>query len=547
MKRDKYIELQEIIRKNQVTYLIEQQYNVQIILKILMNFSLYGGEEKFETLKRFFHSMKGTAATFQLQDLAELGDKYEKFMDYFGIDEMQKPDKLGVLLQALGQISDYIQKSIIEKPIRENKQFIKEYKTMTYTGKLLIVDDDVALLDLMEKLFRNEGYHVFISSNPDEVISLVKEETFDLIIMDIMMPNKTGFDLYQQMKQENIDIPTIFLTGTENKESRIKALREGIDHYIIKPFEPEELFASVEGILKKKNQQQMQVIKDDLTGAYVRRYFNEKFNKEKERYIRNGKSLAIAFLDIDHFKFINDTYGHTFGDVILKGFVYSLEKNLREYDMVFRYGGDEFLILFPATDGEEAYDITERIRSIIESQPYIPEGGNEEIFISFSAGIAMLQHENMTIKELLDKADQALYHSKEMGRGKTTYNFNKRKRKKKLLIVDDVPIMGNLIKTRFLSLGYEVDYAKDGVEALKKIDVFQPNIVFLDLMLPKLNGFEVLKQLQEKKNLHKMKIIVISSKNQEEDMLKCLRLGANDYITKPFSLEMLEERAKRLL
>lgn len=123
-------------------------------------------------------------------------------------------------------------------------------------------------------------------------------------------------------------------------------------------------------------------------------------------------------------------------------------------------------------------------------------------------------------------------------------SYNARKR---ILIVDDVILISNLIKTRISNLDYEIEVAKDGEEALEKIALFKPNLILLDIMLSKLSGVEVLKRIKEDKSNQYIKIIILSAKTKDKDILECIRLGADDFMTKPFSLEVLEEKIKALL
>ena len=124
------------------------------------------------------------------------------------------------------------------------------------------------------------------------------------------------------------------------------------------------------------------------------------------------------------------------------------------------------------------------------------------------------------------------------------HSYNARKR---ILIVDDVILISNLIKTRISNLDYEIEVAKDGEEALEKIALFKPNLILLDIMLPKLSGVEVLKRIKEDKSNQYIKIIILSAKSKDKDIIECIRLGADDFMTKPFSLEVLEEKIKALL
>ena len=132
-----------------------------------------------------------------------------------------------------------------------------------------------------------------------------------------------------------------------------------------------------------------------------------------------------------------------------------------------------------------------------------------------------------------------------ISRGSNKNNTNNSRRK--ILIVDDVVLIANLIKTRLANLDYEIEFAKDGDEALEKIASFKPDLVLLDIMLPKVSGIDVLKQIKADESLEYVKIIMLSAKSKDKDILECIRLGADDFMTKPFSLEVLEEKIKALL
>ena len=132
-----------------------------------------------------------------------------------------------------------------------------------------------------------------------------------------------------------------------------------------------------------------------------------------------------------------------------------------------------------------------------------------------------------------------------ISRGSNKNNTNNSRRK--ILIVDDVVLIANLIKTRLANLDYEIEFAKDGDEALEKIGSFKPDLVLLDIMLPKVSGIDVLKQIKADESLEYVKIIMLSAKSKDKDIIECIRLGADDFMTKPFSLEVLEEKIKALL
>ena len=439
------------------------------------------------------------------------------------------------------------------KPLNNNdweqSTWVQEYTNMTYTGNILIVDDDLLLLAILESIFRKEGYRVFVSSKPSEVMEIIEEQNIDVVLLDLIMPEKNGFEVFSEIKSIKPEICVIFLTANTKFEDKVKAIKAGVDGYITKPFQEEEVIANVESLLKKANIQRTNIFHDSLTGAYTRKYFKQRFNEERLKNIKDNTPLSVAFLDIDYFKKINDTYGHVFGDYILQAFAQKLKKYIRDTDELYRFGGDEFLILFTNTTQQDSYSVLERIRTHIEGHLFSLDDINEKVSLSFSAGISMLDNPNEDMEKLLDKADKALYLSKETGRGKTTVRekINEPIAKKKILIADEINIIGNLIKSRLIALGYSVTFAKNQNELTEKLDELSPDLVLLDILLPQFNVAETLKKILNKDNNLNSKIILVSSKQKDSQLSKYFKLGVHDYIQKPFSLQEIEQRIRRQL
>ena len=168
-----------------------------------------------------------------------------------------------------------------------------------------------------------------------------------------MMPEMDGFEVFRCVRSEFPEIPVIFLTAKTLKEDRLKALKSGVDDYVMKPFETDELLARVESAIMKMARSKKYVITDMLTGVYTIKFFNDDFKEFRARFSRKNEVFSVAFIDLDRFKEINDTYGHIVGDKVLKDFVKYLKDCFRITDHIFRFGGDEFLVLLPDTEDED--------------------------------------------------------------------------------------------------------------------------------------------------------------------------------------------------
>ena len=250
----------------------------------------------------------------------------------------------------------------------------------------------------------------------------------DLIIVDIIMPDIDGYEFCKWVRSQprlNM-IPVIFVTALTSLEDKLTGLRVGGDDYITKPFEMKELLARIQVIIQRMESFHELSMRDELTNAFNRRYFNERLDEEVYRSGRTGRPFTIVMLDIDFFKQINDSYGHSVGDFALIQFVRFLKKHLRRSDLVARLGGEEFVLLLPDTSSGKAYLLVERLRKLLAGTTvhYNEKGVSADINFTVSAGLASCPEHGENAKMLLNLADKALYMVKSSGRNATKIAFN---------------------------------------------------------------------------------------------------------------------------
>jgi len=546
--------------KNKESYL-KNQYRIFLkILDLLLNYTLFKSSNYLDEIENNIVILDKAVSEYNLTDISNLFSECTEILKALRSPSADEKALIYYAFLCLSKIKNKFNElesisntSNIAPPINSNweqSNWVQEYTNMTYTGNILIVDDDLLLLAILEMIFRKEGYRVFVSSKPTEVVEIIKEHNIDVVLLDLIMPEKNGFEVFSEIKNVKPETFVIFLTANTKFEDKVRALKAGVDGYITKPFQEEEVIANVESLLKRANIQRTNIMRDSLTGAYTRKYFKQRFNEERLKYTTYGTPLSIAFLDIDHFKKINDTYGHVFGDYLLTSFTNELKKYIRDSDELFRFGGDEFLILFTNTHQDDAFMVLERIRHHIENSSFAFEDIGVKVSVSFSAGISMLHNENEDMEKLLEKADKALYVSKDTGRRRTTIKNqldDQNKTKKKILIADEINIIGNLIKSRLTALGYSVSFAKNQRELIAKIDELSPDLIILDIILPQYNASEILRKIQNKDSDTKPKVILVSSKHKDEQLSRFFRMGVQGYIKKPFSLQELEQRVRKQL
>lgn len=287
---------------------------------------------------------------------------------------------------------------------------------------LLVVDDDAASAQMVRVALSNFGYRVVVCTAPSQVPALLEREEPELVILDVFMPTLDGFELCQRIRsmgRQNY-IPILFLSATDAIEDRVKGLQVGGDDFLKKPFEQNELAARVHSHLKRVATMREMSLRDALTRAYNRRYFDERLRHEVHRSERNGAHLSLAMLDIDFFKSINDHYGHPAGDAVLVQTVQILGMEFRSTDVLSRYGGEEFALILLDTGLEAAHRTVARACSRVAITPMtlsMPDKQPLTLKLTLSGGVASFKpgegHER-----LLDRADKALYAAKSAGRNR---------------------------------------------------------------------------------------------------------------------------------
>jgi len=290
--------------------------------------------------------------------------------------------------------------------------------------KILVIDDSESLLFLLKNVLVPH-FDVVTTDRAKKALNILND-TFDTIIIDLMMPEMSGIDFIKKIKN-NKDyqfIPVIVLTAKHNTEDDIANLFDlGVNDYISKPFFSAELIARVkthsrikiltDGLVQANRKLLFSATHDDLTKVYNRSAIFDFLENEILRQKRNKSKLSLMMFDIDYFKDINDKYGHLVGDHILLEVVNIVKQLVREIDLIGRYGGDEFLIIFPETSLTKAKQIADRIINRFKNNKIAYN--NNLINVGVSIGLT-LYDSNETVDNFIERVDRALYEAKESGR-----------------------------------------------------------------------------------------------------------------------------------
>lgn len=281
-------------------------------------------------------------------------------------------------------------------------------------SKILIVDDNPANIDILLELLSTFDVRAVLDGI--SALEAVQEELPDLLLLDITMPGMDGFEVCRRLKEDpkTKDIPVIFLSASSDSDSIIKGFEVGGVDYITKPYLTREIVARVQTHLKLR--MSMRILDrlanvDELSGISNRRRFFVHASRLFEQAKSSGTALFLFIIDIDNFKTVNDTYGHSVGDSVVKEFVNNVKKSIPSYNCFARLGGDEFVLILTSISLDQARNQMEKLRSKIEQIEMVQ---NQDMRFTISIGMSKLEPSDRDLDELLARADMNLYEAKKM-------------------------------------------------------------------------------------------------------------------------------------
>jgi len=295
---------------------------------------------------------------------------------------------------------------------------------------VLVVDDSASIRGQIRGVLQQvEGFDDFIEAADGlQAFKLMLERHPDLVVCDLLMPVFDGskFLALRGTRPELAGIPVIMLTAEGDAERKVEVLDQGASDYVTKPFHDRELLARVkvhyrlkvlQDELREANKRlEALADTDGLTGLYNRRYFDALLGRELQRTERYKTPLGLVLLDIDHFKRVNDTFGHTMGDEVLRNVSRIVSSSVRVTDSVARYGGEEIAVVFTQTTPQGVAEVTERLRQRVADFAHAHLGNTLKCTASFGMSVCDGRGLIPSARELLDRADRALYRAKRTGR-----------------------------------------------------------------------------------------------------------------------------------
>ena len=305
--------------------------------------------------------------------------------------------------------------------------------------QILVVEDSPVYRQLLTSHFGEWGFPCTIAKDGSEAWALLQRpDCPKLVVLDWVLPDIDGVELCRRIRQEgagNSYSYIILLTGKDGKKDMLQAMQAGADDYLVKPFDQLELKARLlvgkriislqEELVSARESMRYAATHDSLTGLMNRGETVDFLTRELERVRRSGKPLSVIMADVDHFKQVNDTLGHAFGDEALKEVARRLRSKLRLYDGVGRYGGEEFLMILADCDLMTALIRADQLRASIDSEPIVSSRASRKITISMGVAVS-IDHPIGDIAALLNQADRGLYAAKQNGRNRVEHVEDKR-------------------------------------------------------------------------------------------------------------------------
>ncbi len=296
--------------------------------------------------------------------------------------------------------------------------------------RVLLINHSLSQIEELKAIFTQSGTvnRVYEASDGAEGLQILKDSEVDLIVCNAALPDMDGLKFLNALRglSDHAHLPVLFISSQAQMDYKAKAFELGAQDFLTRPFQPEELLMRAKNLVRLKStyeelhrrirELEKTASIDPLTGLFNRKYLSDSLKTELIRSRRYRFTLACLMIDIDNFKTVNDSLGHSVGDHLLKELAQRLSHQMRGYDFAARYGGDEFVVLLPQSSKGGSLALAERLRQVIDCQPFLESEG-KNIRLTISIGIAAFSGSEVSSEEqLLTISDRALYEAKQVGR-----------------------------------------------------------------------------------------------------------------------------------
>jgi two-component system cell cycle response regulator len=477
--------------------------------------------EGSQAIRRISHSLKTSPHSTATPEILRLLTRVEKAK---GQDIEQR---LQTLLNKLDEISAHLRQDYVP---------------------ILLIDDDPIVAQVLQQQLGPFHRQLLIARSVQEAHAILAREEVSLIVLDLVLPDGDGRDYLVKLRADpaTADLPVLVLSAKNEGPVQSECFALGADGYFEKPFDARALVTAIQA----KIQRNLDAIRDSTMDAVTRlpnrQAFLRAFARARQLATRNAEPFAIAILDLDRFKSVNDVYGHAMGDTVLRKIAQLLKKTLRASDLIARWGGEEFAILFPDTDLPQAHHALEKALTTLRDSPFITPDGRK-FRMTFSAGVTQVK-QGSTAEKAIAEADHFLYVAKVAGRNLILSQADQTQSlKRNILLVEDDEFMAALVCGFLEKNGFQVFHVQNAASALSLCGEAVFSLITLDVNLPDMDGFDLLARIRKNPSTLRVPVIMLTSVSKEDDIVRGFKLGADDYIVKPFSPTQFLARVNRIL
>ncbi len=411
-------------------------------------------------------------------------------------------------------------------------------------GVVLLVADPGAPRDALAGVLADAGHRVLCAYSLKEATELLDVHEIALVVLDLGLLADDGREVLARLGRRSREgaLPIVAL-APPGETARLEAYALGADQVIGAPADAMSLAATVAARLRGAGEAARRAHVDSLTGLPNRAALREAFDRWQVQRARTGGPLSLGLLDLDRLKAINDTRGHAAGDEVIRGVAGAVRSALRATDLVARWGGEEFVAVFPATSPEDAANA---LAQALHALRAIAFGAPRMFHATFSAGVTAV-HPGADLDRALLDADRILYRAKAAGRNLILTEREGMLPPPRVLLVEDDPVTAAYVKGILSAEGLDAVQVEDGARACAAAADLDVALVILDVMLPHATGFDVLQSLRRSAGGARVPILMLTAMRSPTDVARGFELGADDYMFKPFEPLELRARIRHLL
>jgi len=413
---------------------------------------------------------------------------------------------------------------------------------------ILLVEDNSFIAQALKKHLEDAHREILIAATGAEAEKIIDERDISLVLLDIMLPDADGrnFLLLLRERYAPPSLPIVVVSSKREPAVQAECFALGADAYFPKPVDPATLSMALASYLQRTADFIKRSSRDHLTGLPNREAFSQGFARAAALSSRTKNPLALAILDIDRFKTVNDLYGHSTGDQVLRRISDIISQSLRASDLIARWGGEEFVVLFLNTDLPGARLALNNALAALEKELF-EEASGKNFHVTFSAGIAQVK-EGATVEQTITQADRFLYRAKALGRSRVLTEIDKAATQKmKILLIEDDEPTAKTVRRHLEGIGLSVLHASDSLKATELISQFPIDMMVIDANFWGADGFELLESLRHSPSLNEIPVVLLTTAGNPEDVLRGFVAGADGCIQKPISQQELLTCVRQLL